>query len=206
VANDEVSGFVLAGGASRRFGSDKALVEFGGKPLLAQMCALMKAVCGSVCIVAPRGRYAGYGVPVVEDGWPNEGPLGGIITAIQATAADDHRRDWNLMVSCDMPFLTGDWLSYMVERALASDAEVIVPRSAYGLEPLCGCWRTSSAPALESAFNHGVRKVTEAMKRLRMEVLDETDWKRFDSAGRLFWNMNTPQDYQAALQVWESEK
>jgi molybdopterin-guanine dinucleotide biosynthesis protein A len=93
----------------------------------------------------------------------------------------------------------------MVERALASDAEVIVPRSEHGLEPLCACWRTSAAPALEAAFNDGVRKVTEAMKRLRMEVLDETHWKRFDSAGRLFWNMNTPQDYQAALQIWESE-
>jgi hypothetical protein len=51
-----------------------------------------------------------------------------------------------------------------------------------------------------------VRKVTEAMKRLRMEILDETHWKRFDSAGRLFWNMNTPQDYQEALQMWRADQ
>jgi hypothetical protein len=44
------------------------------------------------------------------------------------------------------------------------------------------------------------------MKRLRMEVLDETHWKRFDSAGRLFWNMNTLEDYAAAQQMWTTEQ
>jgi molybdopterin-guanine dinucleotide biosynthesis protein A len=201
-----ISGFVLAGGASSRFGRDKALVQLAGKPLLIRICELVEASAGSVCIVAPSGRYAEFHFPIVDDRWPDQGPLGGIITALRATADTGGASEWNLMVSCDMPFLTRDWLSYMVERALASNAEVIVPRSEYGLEPLCACWRTSIAPALQAAFNDGVRKVTEAMKRLRMEVLDETHWKRFDSAGRLFWNMNTPQDYQAALQIWESEK
>ena len=205
-ARGDFAGYVLAGGASRRFGSDKALVKFGGKSLLARMCTLIKAATGSVHIVAAHGSYADLAIPVIADRWPNEGPLGGIITALQASADGDIRRDWNLMVSCDMPFLTRDWLSYMIKRALASDAEVIVPRSEYGLEPLCASWRTSATPALEAAFGDGVRKVTEAMKRLPMEVLDETHWKRFDSAGRLFWNMNTPQDYQAALQIWKSEK
>lgn len=44
------------------------------------------------------------------------------------------------------------------------------------------------------------------MKHLRMEVLDETQWKRFDSAGRLFWNMNTPADYEEALRLLEAER
>jgi len=48
--------------------------------------------------------------------------------------------------------------------------------------------------------------VTEAMKRLRVEVLDESHWKRFDTAGQLFWNMNTPQDYETALQSWGMRK
>jgi molybdopterin-guanine dinucleotide biosynthesis protein A len=170
------------------------------------MCALVEASAGSVRIIAQRGRYAEYGVPIVEDRWAGEGPLGGIITGLQATAAASSPYEWNLMVSCDMPFLTHEWLAHLSGRAWLSDADVVVPRSAHGLEPLCACWRTSAAPALEAAFEDGVRKVTEAMKRLPVEVLDETHWKRFDNAGRLFWNMNTLQDYQAALQVWESEK
>jgi molybdopterin-guanine dinucleotide biosynthesis protein A len=201
-----VAGYVMAGGASRRFGSDKALVEFGGKTLLSRMCGLLEATAGSASIVAPRGRYVGLGFSVVEDRWPDEGPLGGVITALRATAETDGGRDWNLMVSCDMPFLTREWLSFMIGRALTSDAEVIVPQSENGLEPLCACWRTPSSDALQAAFDGGVRKVTEAMKLLRMEVLDETHWKRFDSAGRLFWNMNTLEDYATALQMWEPEQ
>jgi molybdopterin-guanine dinucleotide biosynthesis protein A len=200
-----VAGYVMAGGASRRFGADKALVEFGGKTLLARMCGLVETATGSVRVIAPRERYVDYGVAIVEDRWPDEGPLGGIITALRSTAASGAGQDWNLIVSCDMPFLTREWLEFLRERAVASDAEVVVPRSAYGLEPLCACWRTSAATSLHAAFDEGVRKVTEAMKRLRMEVLDETHWKRFDSAGQLFWNMNTPQDYEAALRKWETE-
>jgi molybdopterin-guanine dinucleotide biosynthesis protein A len=199
-------GYVMAGGASRRFGSDKALVQFDGTPLLLLLCELLQASIGSVRVIAPRGRYADLDIPVIEDRWPDEGPLGGIITALQATATADRRCKWNLIVSCDMPFLTYEWLNYMKERALASDAEVVVPQSEHGLEPLCACWRTSAAVSLHAAFDDGVRKVTEAMKRLRMEVLDEVHWKRFDSAERIFWNMNTAQDYETALRMWGTRK
>ena len=198
------AGYVLAGGASTRFGFDKARAEIGGKAMLTRMCALIEDVTGSVSVVAPAGRYSEFDVRVAEDLWPGHGPLGGIITALMATAETNGGRDWNLIVGCDMPFLTREWVSYLVDRALASDAQVVAPQSEHGLEPLCACWRTSASGKLQYAFEGGVRKVTEAMKRLRMEVLDETHWKRFDSAGRLFWNMNTPQDYESALQMWRT--
>jgi hypothetical protein len=51
-----------------------------------------------------------------------------------------------------------------------------------------------------------VRKITEAMKRLQMEVLDEADWKRFDATGRLFWNMNTAGDYDEAKRILEAQR
>jgi molybdopterin-guanine dinucleotide biosynthesis protein A len=83
---------------------------------------------------------------------------------------------------------------------------VVVPESRYGLEPLCACWRTDGSATLRQAFDGGTRKVMEAMKQLRVEILDETHWKRFDSAGRLFWNMNTPADYEQARRWMEAER
>jgi GTP:adenosylcobinamide-phosphate guanylyltransferase len=59
---------------------------------------------------------------------------------------------------------------------------------------------------LQAAFEHGVRKVTQGIALLRAEVLDEQDWKRFDSAGRLFWNMNTLADYEEARRIVEAEQ
>jgi molybdopterin-guanine dinucleotide biosynthesis protein A len=197
---------VLAGGASSRFGRDKGLVELAGKTALQRACDLVGQVAGNAQVVALAERYPDLRALIVADRWPGEGPLGGIITALRATESDKNGAAWNLIVSCDMPFLTREWLEYVCTSALASDAEMVVPRSERGLEPLCACWRTSAADSLQERFEDGVRKVTEAMKRLRVEILDETHWKRFDSAGRLFWNMNTPQDYQEALQMWRAEQ
>ncbi len=203
---NNVLGYVLAGGGSTRFGRDKALAEIDGKKMLLRMWELLRGVGGEVRVVVAPGKHAGLGVTTLTDRWPGEGPLGGIITALRATAENGSRTEWNLIVGCDMPFLTLEWLNYLVERALASHAEVIVPRSASGLEPLCACWCSSGAERLQRAFDSGTRKVTEAMKQLRMEIVDESGWKRFDSAGRLFWNMNTAADYEEAKKLLEAER
>jgi molybdopterin-guanine dinucleotide biosynthesis protein A len=145
---------------------------------------------------------------IIEDLWPGEGPLGGIITALQHTAATDRPGEWNLILGCDMPFLTAEWLQFLVTYARESNKEiqVILPHSAHGPEPLCACYRTSAADPLKNVFDGGVRKVTQALREVRTEVLDESVWKRFDSAGRLFWNMNTPADFEEAQRLWETPK
>jgi molybdopterin-guanine dinucleotide biosynthesis protein A len=83
---------------------------------------------------------------------------------------------------------------------------VVLAHSAAGPEPLCACWRTDTAATLREALETGVRKVTDGVALLRSEVLDERDWKRFDSRGRLFWNMNTAEDYQEARRIVEAER
>src|ERR1043165_919776 len=94
-----ICGYVLAGGASSRFGRDKALAQLGGQAVLARMCNLVETVTGSVHVVASAVRYPNLRAKIVEDRWPGEGPLGGIITALNATAADASKCDWNLIVS-----------------------------------------------------------------------------------------------------------
>ena len=195
----------MAGGGSTRFGFDKARAELNGQPMLARMCALLKDVTGPVSVVAPFGRYTESGERIVEDRWPGEGPLGGIITALMDAHVQNHQHTWCLIVGCDMPFLTGEWLAFLQERALASGAAVVTPQSPSGLEPLCSCWHTSATGKLQYAFEDGIRKVTEAMKRVSMDVVDEGAWKRFDNSGRLFWNMNTPAEYEEARRILESQ-
>jgi molybdopterin-guanine dinucleotide biosynthesis protein A len=198
-----VAGYVLAGGGSTRFGRDKALAEFAGEPILTRMMELMQGVALGVKVVAAAGKYGDAGAEILEDRWPGEGPLGGIVTALLNTQQQDAAYKWNLIVSCDMPFLTVDWLRFLAERALKSEAQVVVPHSEHGPEPLCACWRTDAVSTLQVAFERGVRKVTQGIALLDAEVLDERDWKRFDSAGRLFWNMNTAADYEEARRIVE---
>jgi molybdopterin-guanine dinucleotide biosynthesis protein A len=199
-----IAGYVLAGGGSTRFGRDKALVEFGGQSMLARMIERMQHATKQVRIVGPRDKYAEPGIEIIEDRWPGEGPLGGIITALEDAAENAEENPWNLMVSCDMPFMTEDWLKFLAVRATKSRAQVVLPHSATGPEPLCAGYRTDAASALRAAFETGVRKITDALKQVSTEVLDETDWKRFDSAGRLFWNMNTAADYEKARRLLDA--
>jgi molybdenum cofactor guanylyltransferase len=201
-----LSGYVLAGGGSTRFGQDKALVEIGGAPMLLRMRSLLGDITGQVNVIAAPHKYAKLGVASIGDRWEGQGPLAGIITALQATNETGRATEWNLIIGCDMPFLTREWLTYLAERAHASAMEVVAPRSAQGLEPLCACWRTSAAAKLQQVFEGGTRKITEAMKHLCMEVIDAADWRRFDTAGKLFWNMNTAVDYDEAKRILEAQR
>jgi molybdenum cofactor guanylyltransferase len=201
----DIFGFVQAGGESKRFGSDKALSVLGGRTMLARTSQLVLTACGNVRLVAAKGKYSDPPGEILADRWPGEGPLGGILTALAMHSASTRGPVWNLIVGCDMPFLTREWLQYLCERAAASEAEVVFPESRFGWEPLCACWNTAALQELQSAFDSGVRKVTEAMSRIRREVLDEPTWKRFDTEGRLFWNMNTLADFAEARRIIESE-
>lgn len=208
-------GFVQAGGGSTRFGADKALARLGGKTMVQRTAELLAGVCEDVTIVARAGKYADAPWPKLNDHWPGQGPLGGILTVLLqanqlvspagARAMEHGPRLFCLILGCDLPFLTREFLVFLREKASATQAQVVVPASANGLEPLCACWSLQAASGVQAAFDSGVRKVTEAMKRLPMEVLDESAWKRFDTEGRLFWNMNTQQDYEEARRILEGK-
>lgn len=209
-----VLGVVQAGGGSTRFGADKALVQFAGKTMLQRTGDLLAEVCDDVAIVAPAEKYSDASWPVLPDRWPGQGPLGGILTALlhlnesariggSGSRRVRQRPQAAMILSCDMPFLTEKFLFELRELAARSSALVVVPQSSNGLEPLCACWNFRALAGIQAAFNSGVRKVTEAMKRVPMEMLDEADWKRFDTNGRLFWNMNTPADYEDARRILE---
>jgi molybdopterin-guanine dinucleotide biosynthesis protein A len=163
-----VHGFLQAGGGSTRFGSDKALASVAGKTMLQRTGELLGAACHDVTIVAPAGKYGDAAFPVLADRWPGEGPLGGILTALlhlnnASVASGDSAA---LILSCDMPFLTKEFLLYLRERAACTSALIVAPQSSGGLEPLCACWNARCAGAVQLAFDSGVRKVAEAMKRL----------------------------------------
>ena len=208
-----VHGYVQAGGGSTRFGTDKALARLGDKTMLQRTGELLASVCRDVTIVAAAGKYADAPWPVIADRWPGEGPLGGILTALHHVSeidsaektknADDDSCPFALILSCDMPFLTREFLRFLTGRAVASEAKIIVPEVGGRLEPLCACWCSGAMAAIQAAFDGGGRKVSEAMKHASMEVLDEAEWKRFDTDGRLFWNMNTAADYEQARRVIE---
>jgi molybdopterin-guanine dinucleotide biosynthesis protein A len=190
---DQVAAFVLAGGASTRMGRDKALLDLGGEPMVVRAVHLAEPHVASVAVVAPTDRYAELELPILPDRWPGAGPLGGIATALSAT-----RCDWNLIVGCDLPYLTSEWLAWFIPCAMNSPAHAVVPESRRGLEPLAAIYHRACAAALTAAVERGMRRVTEGLAEILVERVRAAEWQGIDPSGRLFENMNTPADYEEA--------
>jgi molybdopterin-guanine dinucleotide biosynthesis protein A len=181
-------------------GRDKAQLEICGATLLVRTAHLLEPLATAVTVIGPVERYARLGLWVVPDDRPGLGPLGGIATALRISPLP-----WSLIVGCDLPFLTGAWLEYLIARAEVSTADVVVPESMQGPEPLCAIYHKRSEAAIAEALEQGVRKVTDALARLAMEKVLAAEWKAFDSDGWLFKNINMPADYEQARARLEVE-
>ncbi|MGD0425656.1 MAG: molybdenum cofactor guanylyltransferase [Candidatus Acidiferrales bacterium] len=194
-----VAGFIMAGGESSRMGVDKGLLEIAGVPMIVRAARLVESVVGApAVVVGTPEKYRALGLRAIADDGPRCGPLGGIATALRASDAE-----WNLIVACDLPYLTRKWLEYLLQRARDSDAEAVVPlnlapANKRGAEPLCAVYHKGAEQAMRRALERGVRKVTDGLAELRVEVIEPAAWKGFDSDGLLFKNVNTPADYEEA--------
>ena len=190
---EAIGGFILAGGQSTRMGRPKGLLPVAGKPMIVRLAHVMEVTGRPPVIIGPPGEYGGLGFRVVPDDRRGWGPLGGIATALRVSDCG-----WNLIVGCDLPFLTSEWLEFLIHRAADSPAEVVKPASERGLEPLCAMYRKRAQPMIAEALARGVRKITDGLAELTMATIAPGEWKAFDPMGRLFKNVNTPGDYQEA--------
>lgn len=174
-----LGGAVLSGGASSRMGTDKALIEIDGSPLILRaVAALTDAGADPVVAVGgDRRALESLGLTYVADRWPGEGPLGGIITALHTAPTETIA-----VLSCD---LTG--AASVAVRSVAGalgDADVAVPVVDGQSEWLHAVWRRSALPALEAAFAEGIRAPRHATERLRVAQLLDGDPCWFHDADR----------------------
>lgn len=159
-------GAVLAGGASRRMGTDKAFVTApDGRPLVVVAAEALGGAGAARTIVVggDRGGIEALGLGWVADLHPGEGPLGGIVTAL---ASADH--DLVVVLACDMPEVDREVPAALVEAMLAEpSAGVAVAVAGEREQPLTSCWRRSMAlGVLEAAFAGGERAPRYLLDRL----------------------------------------
>ncbi len=188
-----VGAYILIGGKSSRMGRAKALLSFAGMPLVVRVARLAEAVADAPVLVGRPEKYADLGFRTIADERRNLGPLGGILTALRETG-----REWNLILGCDLPFLTREWLEFLVARATDSSADAVIPVSERGYEPLCAMYRKRAAESIGAAVDRGVRKITDGLAGLALACIEPVEWKPFDPRGTLFKNINTPADYEQA--------
>jgi molybdopterin-guanine dinucleotide biosynthesis protein A len=190
----KIGAAVLVGGKSRRMGVDKALLRLGSMTLLERIGGQLGALLSRVVLVGGENRFASFGWPHAPDRFPDAGPLGGILSAIEVVG-----RPWTLVTSCDLPLLEPALLEHLALLALdETRAVAVVPRHEGRAEPLCALYSVASLARLRRCFERGERSPTAALDSLAIHWVDTDELQRHDAELRSFFNVNTPQDLARA--------
>jgi molybdenum cofactor guanylyltransferase len=192
-----VSGVILAGGKSRRMGgSPKALLPFGGRPLIEHIAETLRSVLPD-CLVVTNAPdlYASLGLPMVGDVFPEGGSLGGIYSGLRA-APGDHA----LCVACDMPFLSAPLVAHLASRA--GEADVVIPDAGGELQTLHAAYAKACLPAMERRLRAGQLKIVGFFDEVRVVRVPADEVARFADPDVAFMNLNTPEDLARARALW----
>jgi molybdenum cofactor guanylyltransferase len=187
----DVTGVILAGGRSRRMGTDKSLISFHGLPMIEHVANTLTSVFARVCIVADQPEsFTFLGLRVIPDLLADLGPLGGIHAALTTFSSPRI-----FVVGCDMPFVSSRLVRHVV---LAHRGHpVTVPREEERIQPLCAVYERRCLPRIEEFFCQGRRRLVDAVLELgcrQVPLDDRLEWYR----PGLLKNLNTPEDLEDA--------
>jgi molybdopterin-guanine dinucleotide biosynthesis protein A len=204
---------ILAGGRAIRLdGADKSALVVGGRTIRDRQLAALDGVAGEVFVVggAPAPVPTGLTTPPpttqpttqttilprIADREPDRGPLGGLQAALHHAAA----APVVLIVACDLPFLSRPFLAFLLARALDADgsADVVVPRSGDRLHPLCATYNRRVREVVDRRVASGALAVQALFDEVRVDVVEPEVVATFDPEGVMFWNVNTPDEYERA--------
>ena len=193
----EIEGFILAGGASSRMGTDKAHLRLGERTLVERISSALARISARVSVVSAKPDAGAWGLPVVRDVHLGLGAMGGLHAALGAGESE-----WAAVVSCDLPFVTGELFARLAAYADES-CDAVVPSQTDGrLQPLCAVYRrTACLGVVEELIGSGELRPRVVFGRVRTRVVAADELEDLSGAARFFMNVNTPEDYARALEL-----
>jgi molybdopterin-guanine dinucleotide biosynthesis protein A len=206
--SEQLTGFILAGGASRRMGSPKHELMIEGETLLARTLRRARRVAHPVIVLGlpervraldagatASGAALDLATEVLRDDLPGRGPLGAIYTGLRHT-----HTEFNLFLSCDLPFIEPRYLAYVTAIAQAAQADVTLARTPHeGYQPLAAIYRRRSLAAVRRSLERGQNKVTGFFPWVRIRVIESPELARAGFRQSIFDNLNTREDYARAV-------
>jgi molybdopterin-guanine dinucleotide biosynthesis protein A len=187
---NDTEAFILAGGASSRMGTDKSLLPIEGQTFTGRIAETLLKLTDTVSVV---GRETDLRLPAVPDVYPQWGALGGLHAALTAC-----KRDWAIIVACDLPFVTAELFSFLAEKRM--DHEAVVPvQEDERPQPLAALYRVE--PCRQRAtelIEAGRRRPLDLLEAVKTRWVSFAEIRNLDQAQRFFVNINTPSDYYEA--------
>jgi len=187
---NDTEAFILKGGRSSRMGTDKSLLLIDGQTFTARIAETLLKLTDSVAVV---GGEADSSLPSVADVYPQWGALGGLHAALSAC-----RREWAIVVACDLPFVTAELFSFLAEKRVDHDA--VVPVQGDGRpQPLAALYRVATCrQRATELIEAGRRRPLDLLEAVKTRWISFAELTNLDQAERFFVNINTPADYYEA--------
>ena len=183
-----VSGVILAGGKSRRYGQNKALVNINGIPLIKRVLGVMENLFSSTVVITNTpDAYSFLNLPMFEDKIKGLGPLGGIFTGLDVISEKA-----GFFVACDMPFLNPDLIRYQV--TVRQGYDVVVPTFSGKFEALHAIYTQNCLPEIEQMIHAGVYQTIQLFRSVSVRYVEEPEIRRFDPELKSFSNINKPEE------------
>lgn len=181
-----VPAYVLAGGRSSRFGSDKARAIVHGQPLLRHVATLLQPVAASITVVADRvGKYDDLGLRTIADRQPGLGPLAGLDAALSDLPAGS---GWLLLCCCDAVILRAEWLNQLC--AAPRGPELAIAMRSRHWQPMPALYARDAHPLVSALLSDSNRSMQRLLDELPTRALPlPPDWPAN-------WQINTPEDHE----------
>lgn len=185
-----MTGIILSGGRNTRMGENKAFLRVGGERLIDRTVRLFRELFREVVIVTSTPLdYIDQKAAIVTDILPERGALGGLYTGLFFAA-----EEYAFIAACDIPFLNRAFIEYMISRSTGYD--IVVPAPSDGLQPLHAVYARRCLPAIRSLLDRGRLQIKELYPGQRILKITPEILRGFDPGGRMFLNVNTPEEYR----------
>lgn len=191
----ETTGIIIAGGKSSRMGTNKALLKIGGKTVIEKIVEELKQTVTEVIIVTNTfEEYEFLGIPMFEDKWKGMGPLAGIHAGLQASNTNK-----NLVVACDMPFISSELGTVLLK--FLDDFQAAVPKMAGQLHPLFAAYQKDVEEEVYKSLQNEQLRIRQFLQNVNAKIVTEDDLNKvgFHYHECHFFNMNHPEEFEEAL-------
>ncbi len=166
-------------------GADKAMLHIDGKSLLEKSLELCKPVCHDILISSNNLKHGKFGFTLIHDEIKYCGPIGGIYSCLKKSETD-----WNFVISVDAPFITGDFVEFLISEIGEFDA--VVPIHKNGKEPLIAMYHKNCASFIQERIELKDYKMYNLLNVLNTKFTNVDSWAKKYPA--FFKNLNRPED------------
>ena len=156
IKKEMLTAVLLAGGKSNRMQRDKAFLPFLGKTFIEHIIEAISPLTDRVFIVANNQNYQQFDIETIEDIISDAGPVGGIHTALTHT-----KTPYNLILSCDIPLISTELLTFLIQNSIQTDLNIISLKEQ--LQPLTAIYHKDCLQVFSNALKNNELKLKQCV-------------------------------------------